>query len=95
MRLQLTHKSNILESNVLLDSYIQYNNINLYIDVTEDSDHQWSEWSECSATCGDGYRTRTRMCHETMEPMTEKKPCSNLPDCFGNPEKLTFYISGI
>ena len=47
---------------------------------------QWSEWSQCSANCGKGKQTRQRKCIgpgdcDTLGPIAEDKPCSNLPKC--------------
>ena len=37
----------------------------------------WSPWSECSQTCGDGFRNRMRRCDDPA-------PLNNGPDCVGD-----------
>ena len=49
---------------------------------------EWSDWSECSATCGSGYHQRTRKCigpgHcHGLGSLKEVKHCANLPRCQG------------
>ena len=46
----------------------------------------WSEWSECSATCGDATRHRSRQCSShgdcsEKEVRLEKEACKHLPGC--------------
>lgn len=36
---------------------------------------EWSEWSECSATCGGGTHYRSRTC-TNLPPKNDGKPCS-------------------
>ncbi|CAJ0574931.1 unnamed protein product, partial [Mesorhabditis spiculigera] len=43
--------------------------------------HDWSEWSECSCTCGDGVKQRRRECNgnNCQGPDTEQAPCNMGP----------------
>lgn len=53
---------------------------------------QWSQWSECSATCGDGQRTRRRQCLADggcSEVLEDKIDCK-IRDCGG-----WFYFSAM
>ena len=60
----------------------------------------WSSWSECDVTCGNGYVTRTRSCDNPV-PSDNGKNCSSLgpyvatlnctrPDCPGNVQRKSF-----
>ena len=49
--------------------------------VTGESSGDWSDWSTCSATCGNATRTRSKMCSEKNETETQNQPCPNLPPC--------------
>ena len=49
--------------------------------VTGESSGDWSDWSTCSATCGNATRTRSKMCSEKNETETQSQPCPNLPPC--------------
>ena len=44
----------------------------------------WSEWGDCSTTCGEGTRNRTRKCvapYECIGSVTQFKPCADNPTC--------------
>ncbi|XP_072007183.1 adhesion G protein-coupled receptor B1 isoform X2 [Engystomops pustulosus] len=48
---------------------------------------EWSPWSVCSATCGEGMKSRTRFCVSSSYsthcsgPLKEHKPCNNSAVC--------------
>ncbi|KAM4580538.1 adhesion G protein-coupled receptor B1 isoform 6-T6 [Odontesthes bonariensis] len=56
---------------------------------TEDSvsGEEWSAWSVCSATCGEGWQSRTRFCvsssysTQCSGPLREQRPCNNSAVC--------------
>uniref|UniRef100_A0A8C2WWG9 Adhesion G protein-coupled receptor B1 n=1 Tax=Cyclopterus lumpus TaxID=8103 RepID=A0A8C2WWG9_CYCLU len=47
------------------------------------SGEEWSAWSVCSATCGEGWQSRTRFCvsssysTQCSGPLREQRPCNN------------------
>ncbi|KAJ8005411.1 hypothetical protein DPEC_G00146370 [Dallia pectoralis] len=51
------------------------------------SGEEWSTWSVCSATCGEGWQSRTRLCvsssHSTQcsGPLREQRPCNDSAVC--------------
>ena len=48
---------------------------------------QWSQWSECSATCGEGRQTRQRRCigpGDCDVALIDEEPCQDQPNCIGN-----------
>ncbi|XP_019744473.1 brain-specific angiogenesis inhibitor 1-like isoform X3 [Hippocampus comes] len=48
---------------------------------------EWSPWSACSATCGEGWQSRTRLCAtssfttQCTGPLRENRPCNNTAVC--------------
>ncbi|XP_043394941.1 adhesion G protein-coupled receptor B1 isoform X10 [Chelonia mydas] len=48
---------------------------------------EWSPWSVCSTTCGEGWQTRTRFCvsssysTQCSGPLREQRPCNNSAVC--------------
>lgn len=50
---------------------------------------EWSPWSVCSATCGEGWQSRTRFCvsasysTQCSGPLREQRPCNNTAVCPG------------
>ena len=53
---------------------------------------EWSKYSSCTKSCGNGVRVRTRECFGDvcMGPATQTKPCNNLSAC---PSKWLFSIN--
>jgi len=49
--------------------------------VTGEASGDWSDWSPCSATCGNATKTRSRLCSEKNETETQSQSCPNLPSC--------------
>lgn len=55
------------------------------------SGEEWSPWSVCSATCGEGWQSRTRFCvsssysTQCSGPLREQRPCNNSAVCPGKP----------
>ncbi|KAG7474731.1 adhesion G protein-coupled receptor B1-like isoform X8 [Solea senegalensis] len=51
------------------------------------SGEEWSAWSVCSATCGEGWQSRTRFCvsssysTQCSGPLREQRPCNNSAVC--------------
>ena len=44
----------------------------------------WSEWGDCSTTCGEGIQTRTRICpgpYECIGEGSETEACPNNSTC--------------
>jgi len=50
---------------------------------------EWSPWSVCSTTCGEGWQTRTRFCvsssysTQCSGPLREQRQCNNSAICPG------------
>ncbi|XP_030268355.1 LOW QUALITY PROTEIN: adhesion G protein-coupled receptor B1-like [Sparus aurata] len=48
---------------------------------------EWSSWSSCSITCGEGWQSRTRVCAtssfttQCTGPLRENRPCNNTVVC--------------
>ncbi|XP_061122608.1 adhesion G protein-coupled receptor B1 [Syngnathus typhle] len=48
---------------------------------------EWSQWSSCSVTCGEGWQSRTRVCAtssfttQCTGPLRENRPCNNTVVC--------------
>ncbi|XP_048850381.1 adhesion G protein-coupled receptor B1-like isoform X2 [Brienomyrus brachyistius] len=57
----------------------RYGNLAPHTDALTD---EWSTWSECSATCGQAWQTRTRFCTTSSSsapcsgPLRENRPCN-------------------
>ncbi|XP_030641181.1 adhesion G protein-coupled receptor B1 [Chanos chanos] len=55
--------------------------------VESSSGEEWSAWSVCSATCGEGWQSRTRFCvsvsysTQCSGPLREQRPCNNSAVC--------------
>ncbi|KAA8591962.1 hypothetical protein FQN60_017336 [Etheostoma spectabile] len=59
--------------------------------VDSASGDEWSAWTVCSATCGEGWQSRTRLCvsssysTQCSGPLREQRPCNNSAVCPGKP----------
>uniref|UniRef100_A0A672L776 Adhesion G protein-coupled receptor B1 n=1 Tax=Sinocyclocheilus grahami TaxID=75366 RepID=A0A672L776_SINGR len=55
--------------------------------VDPPSGGEWSVWSVCSTTCGEGWQSRTRLCvsvpysTQCSGPLREQRPCNNTVVC--------------
>ncbi|TRY86371.1 hypothetical protein DNTS_012145 [Danionella cerebrum] len=55
--------------------------------VDSPSGEEWSAWTVCSATCGEGWQSRTRFCvslsysTQCSGPLREQRPCNNTAVC--------------
>uniref|UniRef100_A0A8C1SBW8 Adhesion G protein-coupled receptor B1 n=1 Tax=Cyprinus carpio TaxID=7962 RepID=A0A8C1SBW8_CYPCA len=55
--------------------------------VDPPSGGEWSAWSVCSTTCGEGWQSRTRLCvsvpysTQCSGPLREQRPCNNTVVC--------------
>ncbi|XP_032373556.1 adhesion G protein-coupled receptor B1 isoform X3 [Etheostoma spectabile] len=55
--------------------------------VDSASGDEWSAWTVCSATCGEGWQSRTRLCvsssysTQCSGPLREQRPCNNSAVC--------------
>uniref|UniRef100_A0AAY4AGZ1 Adhesion G protein-coupled receptor B1 n=1 Tax=Denticeps clupeoides TaxID=299321 RepID=A0AAY4AGZ1_9TELE len=55
--------------------------------LTDQAPLEWSPWSVCSATCGEGWQSRTRFCvsssysTQCSGPLREQRPCNNSAVC--------------
>ncbi|XP_035284707.1 adhesion G protein-coupled receptor B1-like isoform X1 [Anguilla anguilla] len=60
---------------------------NLAPQTVDAGSNDWSPWSVCSATCGEGWQSRSRFCvsssHSTQctGPLREHRPCNNTAVC--------------
>uniref|UniRef100_A0A7N6A631 Adhesion G protein-coupled receptor B1a n=1 Tax=Anabas testudineus TaxID=64144 RepID=A0A7N6A631_ANATE len=58
-----------------------------YVYVFLASGEEWSAWSVCSLTCGEGWQSRTRFCvsssysTQCSGPLREQRPCNNSAVC--------------
>uniref|UniRef100_A0A7N6FDC0 G-protein coupled receptors family 2 profile 2 domain-containing protein n=1 Tax=Anabas testudineus TaxID=64144 RepID=A0A7N6FDC0_ANATE len=54
---------------------------------TQSTTDEWSSWSTCSITCGEGWQSRTRICAtssittQCTGPLRENRPCNNTVVC--------------
>uniref|UniRef100_A0A8C9Q025 Adhesion G protein-coupled receptor B2 n=1 Tax=Spermophilus dauricus TaxID=99837 RepID=A0A8C9Q025_SPEDA len=69
----------------------------LYMAQTGDpAAEEWSPWSVCSLTCGQGLQVRTRSCVSSpygtlcSGPLRETRPCNNSATCPGRPIPLPY-----
>lgn len=59
------------------------------LSVDPPSGGEWSAWSVCSTTCGEGWQSRTRLCvsvpysTQCSGPLREQRPCNNTVVCPG------------
>ena len=53
----------------------------------------WGSWSDCSATCGEGYKRRTRLVHVADLPIDQECPSQvQIQRCFGPPCPSRMYL---
>lgn len=59
--------------------------------LSDAKNDEWSSWSACSVTCGEGWQSRTRLCAtssfttQCTGPLRENRPCNNTVVCPGEP----------
>lgn len=64
----------------------------------ESGAEEWSQWSSCSVTCGQGSQVRTRTCvspygTHCSGPLRESRVCNNTAPCPGSVSRRFFNIN--
>uniref|UniRef100_A0A8C2JWG2 Adhesion G protein-coupled receptor B1a n=1 Tax=Cyprinus carpio TaxID=7962 RepID=A0A8C2JWG2_CYPCA len=83
-------KFNLCHKNLLINGFFLgitlTRTVNAYM-LDPPSGGEWSAWSACSTTCGEGWQSRTRLCvsvpysTQCSGPLREQRPCNNTIVC--------------
>lgn len=70
--------------------------VRLCVCAEEAQRDEWSPWSVCSVSCGEGWQSRARTCMTSAQstqctgPLRENRPCNNTAVCPGTHTQFLF-----